>query len=84
MDYLVHDLLRTSAQRFPDRVCLVEDDTSLSFAETWRQAQCVAAAFQQLGLRAGQRRGDSVAFRDSSCCLDLRLLSCWRGICSHS
>ncbi len=51
----VPDFLRNAAVRFPDRLCMVEGDRSLTFAEVDERASRAAAALHGLGLRRGDR-----------------------------
>ncbi len=56
MNYLVHHMLRTSAERYPDHEAIVHGQSRQSYLELWQSVQ--AAAF---GLRAaGVARGDRV------------------------
>lgn len=57
MDYLLHHLLRSSAERSPQKDAVVCGSRALSYEQMWRQTSGVAA-----GLRAaGVQRGDRVA-----------------------
>jgi acyl-CoA ligase (AMP-forming) (exosortase A-associated) len=56
MDYLIHHMLRTSAQRYPEKEALVQGERRLSYEEV--NSLCLSAA---AGLRAaGLCRGDRV------------------------
>lgn len=51
----VHDLVSDGAARHPDRPALTYGDTTLSYAELWRQVAAFGAALGRLGLRRGDR-----------------------------
>jgi len=52
---LLGDLPHILANRHPERIALVDARTRWSYAELAQQAERLAAGFQQLGLRAGDR-----------------------------
>ncbi|MBL8667669.1 MAG: AMP-binding protein [Rhodospirillales bacterium] len=54
---LVHDFLRDSAQRLPDKVALVCGGRRLTFAELDAMSNRLAAALRQGGVRRGDRVG---------------------------
>ncbi|MEE9274917.1 MAG: AMP-binding protein, partial [bacterium] len=56
-EYPFHGLLRTPAQRFPDRVALVEGETELTF----REMECLSNACAHALRAAGVEKGDRVA-----------------------
>ncbi|MBB5232887.1 long-chain-fatty-acid--CoA ligase [Deinococcus budaensis] len=49
------DLLRRSAERFPDRVALTFLGAKTTYRELWSGVQHFAAALQRLGVRPGER-----------------------------
>ncbi|MCE7985830.1 MAG: AMP-dependent synthetase [Caldilinea sp. CFX5] len=57
MDFLVHHLLQTSAERFPAKAALVHGAQRLTYAELVGQATALAHGLA----RAGVQRGDRVA-----------------------
>src|SRR6266480_1150873 len=57
MDFLIHHMLRSSANRFPDKEALVHGGNRLTYSQVETMVGCLAA-----GLRAaGIQRGDHVA-----------------------
>jgi acyl-CoA ligase (AMP-forming) (exosortase A-associated) len=57
MDFLIHHMLRSSAQRFPDREALVDKDARLTFAETEIKVAAIASGLRAAGIRRGDRVG---------------------------
>jgi acyl-CoA ligase (AMP-forming) (exosortase A-associated) len=57
MDFLVHHLLRSSADRAPDKEALVHGGERLSYAELLRRATAVAHGLGQADLEPGDRLG---------------------------
>ena len=57
LDYLVHHMLRTSADRYPEKEALVYGDKRLSYAEVARQTEGLAHGLQGAGLQRGDRIG---------------------------
>jgi len=55
MDFLVHHMLRTTAERFADKEALVQGTRRLTFAEFASQAAGVARGLREAGLRRGER-----------------------------
>lgn len=55
MDYLIHHMLRTSFQRFPDKEALVHGNERLSYKEVYARTASLAGSLQQLGIRRGER-----------------------------
>jgi acyl-CoA ligase (AMP-forming) (exosortase A-associated) len=57
MDFLIHHMLRSSAERFPDKEALVHGPERLGYAEVWRRASGLANGLRRAGLRRGDRVG---------------------------
>src|SRR5215475_5486439 len=57
MDYLIHHMLRTSAQRAPDKEALVHNGERLNYQDVTRQVGGLAIGLQQAGLQRGDRVG---------------------------
>lgn len=57
MDILLHHMLDTSAQLFPDKEALVHTQQRLSYAEVARQSAGLANGLRQAGLKRGDRVG---------------------------
>jgi acyl-CoA ligase (AMP-forming) (exosortase A-associated) len=57
MDYLIHHMLRTSAERFPDKEALVDKERRLAFADTENKVAAIAAGLREAGIRRGDRVG---------------------------
>ena len=57
MDYLLHHLLHTSAQRLPSKEALVHGEQRLTYAELARQSGGLAAGLRQLGVQGEDRVG---------------------------
>ncbi len=52
---LIHQILEYSAGRLPDKVFLVEEDQSLTYAQTLARARALAASLEERGVRQGDR-----------------------------
>jgi len=57
MDYLIHHMLRTSAQRYPDKEAIVHGRVRLSYREVASRCASAASALRQAGMRRGDRIG---------------------------
>jgi amino acid adenylation domain-containing protein len=57
MGYLLHDLLRTSAETFPDRMATADNTRSLTYAELDARANQMARLLLELGISRGDRVG---------------------------
>jgi acyl-CoA ligase (AMP-forming) (exosortase A-associated) len=57
MDYLIHHMLMTSAQRLPEKEALVHGPQRLMYADAARTVNAVASGLQSAGLRRGDRIG---------------------------
>ncbi|PHS07371.1 MAG: acyl-CoA ligase (AMP-forming), exosortase A system-associated [Blastopirellula sp.] len=57
MDFLVHHMLRTSAERFPDKEALVHGDSRLSFSGVEKFVQRVAFGLRNGGVQRNDRVG---------------------------
>jgi acyl-CoA ligase (AMP-forming) (exosortase A-associated) len=55
--YLLHHLLRDSAERHGDKEALVHRDTRMGYSALWRAAQGVARGLRDAGIRPGDRVG---------------------------
>ena len=51
----VHYFLTESAKRYPDRICIINDDLNLSYQEVDQLSTQVASGLMQLGLAKGDR-----------------------------
>jgi acyl-CoA synthetase (AMP-forming)/AMP-acid ligase II len=74
MDYLVHHMLRASAERTPDKEAIVSGDVRLSYSEVWRQVCGLASGLRELGMLRGDRIG---IYTDPSAAQALSIL----GVC---
>ncbi len=63
MDALLHDLLRSSAARFPGKEAIVHRNRRMTYAETWRAVTSLASRLKSAGLERGDRLG---VFLDAS------------------
>ena len=63
MDALLHDLLRSSAARFPGKEAIVHRNRHMTYAETWRAVTSLASRLKSAGLERGDRLG---VFLDAS------------------
>lgn len=57
MDYLVHHMLQTSAQRLPEKEALVHGAERLTYRELADRVESVAAALHNAGIQRGDRVG---------------------------
>lgn len=57
MDFLIHHMLRTSANRAPEREALVHNEERLSYQEVARRVGGFAVGLQRAGLQRGDRIG---------------------------
>ena len=57
MDFLIHHLLRTSANRVPEKEALVHKDERLTYHEVACRVRGLAIGLQQAGLQRGDRIG---------------------------
>ena len=57
MDYLIHHMLQTSANRFPDKEALVHGNTRLTYHELLRKASGLASGLRRAGLERSDRIG---------------------------
>ena len=55
MDFLIHHMLRGSAQRFPDKEALVHGSVRLRYSEVWDKTTGLAAGLRAAGLQRGDR-----------------------------
>ncbi|MBI5594333.1 MAG: AMP-binding protein [Deltaproteobacteria bacterium] len=51
----LHDLLETSAMRYPDRTAIIYYGTKISYLEFWKQSLQLAGALDGIGIRPGNR-----------------------------
>src|SRR5579883_1622647 len=57
MDYLIHHMLQTSAERAPDKEAVVQGDRSLTYREVAASTAALAQGLRTAGLRRGDRVG---------------------------
>lgn len=57
MDFLVHHMLRASAERLPDKEALVHGAERLSYREVWAKVSHVAHGLRRAGVHRGDRIG---------------------------
>jgi acyl-CoA ligase (AMP-forming) (exosortase A-associated) len=57
MDFVIHHMLRTSAERSPDQEALVHGEQRLSYREVTRRTKGVAEGLRQAGLARADRIG---------------------------
>ena len=57
MDFLIHHMLATSAQRLPNKEALVDGSHRLTYSEVERTVNAVACGLQAAGLKRGDRVG---------------------------
>lgn len=57
MDFLIHHMLQTSAQRAPDKEALVHGQDRLTYREVAGKVSGLASGLHQAGLRRGERLG---------------------------
>ncbi len=51
----LHDLLETSAGRYPDRTAIIYYGAEISYSDFWKQSQQVAGALAGIGITPGDR-----------------------------
>jgi acyl-CoA ligase (AMP-forming) (exosortase A-associated) len=71
MNYLIHHMLRSSAERFPDKEALVDKDERLTFAEVETKVTAIAQGLRAAGIGRGDRVG---IYLDTSVSLALAIL----------
>ena len=57
MDFLIHHMLRSSAERSPDKEAMVCGDTRLCYRKAWEHVCGLAAGLRKLGMERGDRVG---------------------------
>jgi acyl-CoA ligase (AMP-forming) (exosortase A-associated) len=57
MDFLIHHMLLTSAERYPDKEALVDSTQRLSYAEGVKQSGAIASGLRKVGVKRGDRVG---------------------------
>jgi acyl-CoA ligase (AMP-forming) (exosortase A-associated) len=57
MDFLIHHMLLTSAQRYPDKEGLVDATQRLNYTEAARESGAIASALHKVGVKRGDRVG---------------------------
>lgn len=57
MDFLVHHMLRASAERLPDKEAVVHGGLRLTYAEVWAKISSLADGLRRAGIRRGDRVG---------------------------
>ena len=57
MDYLIHHMLRASAERFPDKEALVQGERRLTYSEVASLVAGLAQGLRELGIKRGERVG---------------------------
>ena len=57
MDFLIHHMLRTSAERHPDEEALVDAAQRLSYTQAAKQCDTIASGLQKVGIKRGDRVG---------------------------
>jgi acyl-CoA synthetase (AMP-forming)/AMP-acid ligase II len=57
MDFLVHHMLRSSAERAPEKEAIVCGDERLNYRETWARVCALASGLRGLGMERGDRVG---------------------------
>lgn len=57
MDFLIHHMLRASAQRCPEKEALVDREERLSFESVDQKVSALAHALSEVGVRRGDRVG---------------------------
>jgi acyl-CoA ligase (AMP-forming) (exosortase A-associated) len=57
MDFLVHHMVRSSAERTPEKEAIVCGGDRLSYRETWERVCALAAGLRELGMERGDRIG---------------------------
>jgi len=72
MNYLIHHMLQTNAERFPDKEALVDKAVRLTFADANRQVTAIANGLREAGIGRGDRVG---IYLDTSVCLSLAIFA---------
>lgn len=57
MDFLIHHMLRTSADRLGDKEALVHGDRRLTYGDVWSRVGGLAHGLRRVGLQRGDRIG---------------------------
>ena len=57
MDFLIHHMLRNSAQRLPDKEAMVHGKERLTYREVARRTAGLARGLREAGLQRGDRIG---------------------------
>src|ERR1700754_4142819 len=57
MDYLIHHMLLTSTERYPDKEALVDATQRLTYTEAANQSGAIAPGLRKLGVKRGDRVG---------------------------
>ena len=57
MNFLIHQMLRSSASRLPDKEALVHGNERLTYREVVRRVSSLASGLNQCGIRRGERIG---------------------------
>ena len=57
MDFLIHHMLRSSAQRFPEKEALIYKEERLTYAQVEKKTLGLAHHLKSIGLRRGDRIG---------------------------
>ena len=57
MDFLIHHMLRGSAQRAPEKEALVHGSERLTYQEVWEQTSGLACGLRTAGVQRGDRVG---------------------------
>jgi acyl-CoA ligase (AMP-forming) (exosortase A-associated) len=57
MDFLVHHMLRSSAERSPDKEAMVSGTIRLSYRDAWRKVGGLGVGLRKLGMERGDRIG---------------------------
>jgi acyl-CoA ligase (AMP-forming) (exosortase A-associated) len=57
MDYLIHHMLRSSAERFPEKEALVHGNRRMKYDEVYRVVRSLAYGLKSAGLERGDRLG---------------------------
>lgn len=57
MDFLIHHMLLSSAQRYPDKEALVDTSQRLTYADAAAQCSAIASGLGKVGVKRGDRVG---------------------------
>jgi acyl-CoA ligase (AMP-forming) (exosortase A-associated) len=57
MEYLIHHMLRASAERLPNKEALVHGEQRLKYSEVWQLSTSLGYALRELGVERGDRIG---------------------------